>query len=154
MRVPCTCSTKRSTPRHLRRRRRRTAAHPRALGDWRPFHLDVSAEPDPEQAARTALADLLRTPFDLERDLLFRLGVVKLAATRSLVVIAYHHLVSDGFGTGGAALEAPRRGVRHSPADGRYRSCRTLGRRVVRRRDRAVPTPRRSPRTPRSGATT
>ncbi|MCQ4212394.1 AMP-binding protein [Streptomyces longispororuber] len=74
---------------------------PRELGDWRPFHLDVSADTDPEQAARTALADLLRTPFDLERDLLFRLGVVKLAASRSLVVIAYHHLVSDGFGTGG-----------------------------------------------------
>ncbi|MFJ8747521.1 amino acid adenylation domain-containing protein [Embleya sp. NPDC127516] len=73
---------------------------PRQLGDWRPFFLDLSAETDPEQAAREALADMLRQPFDLERDLLFRLGVVKLAATRSLVVIAYHHLISDGFGAG------------------------------------------------------
>ncbi|WP_244184317.1 non-ribosomal peptide synthetase [Streptomyces cellostaticus] len=74
---------------------------PRELGDWRPFFLDLAAETDPEQAAREALADLVQKPFDLERDLLFRLGVVKLAAARSLVVIAYHHLISDGFGTGG-----------------------------------------------------
>ncbi|WP_328457795.1 AMP-binding protein [Streptomyces sp. NBC_00386] len=74
---------------------------PRELGDWRPFLLDLSAEADPEQAARDALADLIRKPFDLARDLLFRMGVITLAPARSLVVIAYHHLVSDGFGTGG-----------------------------------------------------
>src|SRR4051812_11602260 len=33
---------------------------PRTLGDWRPFLLDLVAEPDPEQAAREALADLVR----------------------------------------------------------------------------------------------
>ncbi|MEY2247878.1 condensation domain-containing protein, partial [Streptomyces sp. BF23-18] len=74
---------------------------PRELGEWRPFLLDLSAEADPEQAARDALADLIRKPFDLARDLLFRMGVITLAPARSLVVIAYHHLVSDGFGTGG-----------------------------------------------------
>ncbi|MGW1965198.1 non-ribosomal peptide synthetase [Streptomyces sp. NPDC001935] len=74
---------------------------PRALGDWRPFHLDLCAEADPERAAREALADLIRKPFDLGHDLLFRTGVITLAPDRSLVVIAYHHLVSDGFGTGG-----------------------------------------------------
>ncbi|MFD5818889.1 AMP-binding protein [Streptomyces sp. NPDC127038] len=74
---------------------------PRELGDWRPFHLDLSAAADPEQAAREALADLIRKPFDLGADLLFRMGVITLAPDRSLVVIAYHHLVSDGFGTGG-----------------------------------------------------
>ncbi|MEG8279648.1 AMP-binding protein [Streptomyces sp. AHA2] len=74
---------------------------PRELGDWRPFSWDLTAEADPEQAAREALADLVRRPFDLARDLLFRLGVVKLADDRFLLVIAYHHLVSDGFGAGG-----------------------------------------------------
>ncbi|MGW3989549.1 AMP-binding protein [Streptomyces sp. NPDC004830] len=74
---------------------------PRGLGDWRPFFWDLTAEADPEQAARAALADLVRRPFDLGRDLLFRLGVVRLAGDRSLLVIAYHHLVSDGFGAGG-----------------------------------------------------
>ncbi|MYT72496.1 non-ribosomal peptide synthetase, partial [Streptomyces sp. SID8367] len=74
---------------------------PRELGDWRPFALDLSAEADPEQAARDALAVLVRQPFDLGRDLLFRLGAVKLSDTRHLLVIAYHHLISDGFGAGG-----------------------------------------------------
>ncbi|MEU8748259.1 AMP-binding protein [Streptomyces parvulus] len=74
---------------------------PRELGDWRPFLLDLSAEADPEAAAREALADLVRQPFDLAHDLLLRLGVVRLAGDRSLLVIAYHHLVSDGFGAGG-----------------------------------------------------
>ncbi|WP_262062123.1 non-ribosomal peptide synthetase [Streptomyces sp. STR69] len=74
---------------------------PRELGDWRPFLLDLSVEADPEQAAREALADLVREPFDLGHDLLFRMGVITLAPARSLVVIAYHHLISDGFGTGG-----------------------------------------------------
>ncbi|MEZ0115638.1 amino acid adenylation domain-containing protein [Catenulispora sp. EB89] len=74
---------------------------PRELGDWQPFFLDVSDAADPQQAARDALAEMIRQPFDLERDLLFRLGVVKLAASRSLVVIAYHHLISDGFGAAG-----------------------------------------------------
>ncbi|GAA1985249.1 AMP-binding protein [Catenulispora subtropica] len=71
------------------------------LVDWQPFFLDLSNEPDPEQAARDALAEMLKQPFDLELDLLLRLGLVKLAADRSLVVIAYHHLVSDGHGAGG-----------------------------------------------------
>ncbi|MFI1368381.1 amino acid adenylation domain-containing protein [Streptomyces griseochromogenes] len=74
---------------------------PRELGDWRPFFLDTGAEDDPEQAAREALADMVRQPFDLERDLLFRLGVVRLAAARSVLVIIYHHLISDGFGAAG-----------------------------------------------------
>ncbi|MDI2127097.1 condensation domain-containing protein [Yinghuangia seranimata] len=74
---------------------------PRELGDWRPFLLDCSAAADPEQAAREALANVVGRPFDLERDLLLRLGVVRLGVARSLVVIAYHHMVSDGFGAGG-----------------------------------------------------
>ncbi|MFJ9120285.1 AMP-binding protein [Streptomyces sp. NPDC102394] len=74
---------------------------PRELEDWQPFFMDVGDTADPEQAAREALADLVRQPFDLERDLLFRLGVVRLGAARSLVVVAYHHLVSDGYGAGG-----------------------------------------------------
>lgn len=74
---------------------------PRELGDWRPFFLDLADAPDPEKAAREALAEMVREPFDLARDLLFRLGVVRLGEARSLLVIAYHHLVSDGFGAGG-----------------------------------------------------
>ncbi|MGW1278811.1 AMP-binding protein [Streptomyces tsukubensis] len=74
---------------------------PRELGDLRPFFLDVGAEDDPEGAAREALAGVLRQPFDTERELLLRLGVIRLAAGRSLLVIVYHHLVSDGYGVSG-----------------------------------------------------
>ncbi|MGV9316236.1 AMP-binding protein [Streptomyces sp. NPDC003691] len=74
---------------------------PREPGDWRPFFLDFAAAPDPEQAAREALAELIGRPFDLEKDLLLRLGMIRLGEARSLVVIAYHHLVSDGYGAGG-----------------------------------------------------
>ncbi|HJP73362.1 MAG TPA: amino acid adenylation domain-containing protein [Pseudonocardiaceae bacterium] len=73
----------------------------RELGDWAPFYLDLSNEDDPEQAARDALSDLIREPFDLERDILFRMGVIKLEAARYLISIAYHHLVTDGFGSTG-----------------------------------------------------
>src|SRR5256885_14616385 len=52
----------------------------REVGDWRPFFLDVSGAADPEQAARDALGTMVGKPFDLERDLLLRLGVVTLAA--------------------------------------------------------------------------
>ncbi|WP_346775920.1 AMP-binding protein [Micromonospora sp. HNM0581] len=74
---------------------------PRELGDWQPFFLDFSTSDDPEQAARDALAEMISQPFDVTRDLLFRLGVVRLATNRSLLVIAYHHLVADGYGAGG-----------------------------------------------------
>ncbi|SEF53156.1 nonribosomal peptide synthetase DhbF [Actinacidiphila yanglinensis] len=74
---------------------------PRELGDWQPFFRDFGEAADPEQAAREMLAGIVRQPFDVGRDLLLRLGVVKLAADRFLVVIAYHHLVSDGYGAGG-----------------------------------------------------
>ncbi|MCG0283775.1 AMP-binding protein [Streptomyces sp. PSAA01] len=73
----------------------------REMGDWQPFFLDVSGATDPEQAARDELGTLVGTPFDLERELLLRMGVVTLAANRCLVVVIYHHLVSDGQGAGG-----------------------------------------------------
>ena len=73
----------------------------REVEDWQPFFLDVSDAADPEQAARDALGEIVGKPFDLERDLLVRLGVVTLADDRCLVAVIYHHLVSDGFGAGG-----------------------------------------------------
>ncbi|MGN5376733.1 condensation domain-containing protein [Streptomyces lasalocidi] len=97
----------------------------------------------------------MREPFDLGSDLLFRLGVVRLAANRSLLVIAYHHLISDGFGAGGLlsrrlaeVYTALKRGepVPELPHPG------TPGR--SRPRPRSTSPPRSSPRTRSSGATT
>ncbi len=74
---------------------------PRERGDWQPFHWDLRDQPDPEAAARAALHELLARPFVLDTDIALRLGVIELTPHRTLVVIAYHHLVSDGFGAGG-----------------------------------------------------
>ncbi len=128
---------------------------PRELGDWRPFFLDLSAEADPEQAARDALADLVREPFDLGRDLLFRLGVVRLAETRSLLVIAYHHLISDGFGAGGLLSKRLSEVYTALLRGERVPHCRTRGTpsRSPRRPPSTSP-PRSSPRTRSSGAST
>ncbi|MFF0226385.1 amino acid adenylation domain-containing protein [Streptomyces sp. NPDC004629] len=63
-----------------------------------PFLLDVSERPDPEAAARSLLADVIGRPFDLARDILFRVGVIRLTPTRHLLVQVFHHVVSDGFG--------------------------------------------------------
>ena len=101
---------------------------PRELGDWRPFFLDLGAEADPEQAAREALADMVRQPFDLERDLLFRLGVVRLAPARSL---AGDRLPPPHIGRvrrRRPAVAAPGRGLHGARAGrGASRSCRTRG---------------------------
>ncbi|MEU4951944.1 amino acid adenylation domain-containing protein, partial [Streptomyces lavendulae] len=63
-----------------------------------PFSFDVGAEPDPEAAARSLLADVIGEPFDLEHDLLYRVGVVRLSRTRYLLVQVFHHVATDGFG--------------------------------------------------------
>ncbi|WP_199807506.1 non-ribosomal peptide synthetase [Streptomyces sp. NRRL F-5650] len=73
----------------------------REVGDWRPFFLDVSGAADSERAALDELGRVVGEPFDLEHDLLLRMGVVTLAPDRCLVVVVYHHLVSDGHGAGG-----------------------------------------------------
>ncbi|MFH8347402.1 amino acid adenylation domain-containing protein [Streptomyces sp. NPDC018045] len=67
-------------------------------GRLAPFTADVSEEEDPERAARALLADLVREPFDLARDTLFRVGSVRLAPARCLLVVIFHHTVADGFG--------------------------------------------------------
>ncbi|MFE2972162.1 amino acid adenylation domain-containing protein, partial [Streptomyces sp. NPDC059340] len=63
-----------------------------------PFTLDVSARPDPEAAAYDLLTELIGRPFDLARDLLFRVGVIRLAPARHFLIQVFHHAVADGFG--------------------------------------------------------
>ncbi|MFJ1561499.1 condensation domain-containing protein, partial [Streptomyces mirabilis] len=63
-----------------------------------PFMVDLGDEPDPEKAARSLLAGMISRPFDLARDILFRVGIIRLAPERHLLVQIFHHAVSDGFG--------------------------------------------------------
>ncbi|WP_345624567.1 amino acid adenylation domain-containing protein [Streptomyces ziwulingensis] len=66
-------------------------------GRLEPFSADVSAAKDPEAAAREMLADLVGAPFDLSKDLLFRVGAIRLEPARLLLVVIFQHLVADGF---------------------------------------------------------
>ncbi|MCZ0986413.1 condensation domain-containing protein [Streptomyces diastatochromogenes] len=63
-----------------------------------PFHLDVGDADDPGDAARAVVAELVSRPFDLGEDALFRIGSIRLGATRHLVVLVFHHIVTDAFG--------------------------------------------------------
>ncbi|NEA25342.1 condensation domain-containing protein, partial [Actinomadura bangladeshensis] len=66
--------------------------------DWSPFFADVSGDPDPEAAAREAAREAARRPFAFGGEVLFRAGLVTLAADRHFMILVMHHLVTDGFG--------------------------------------------------------
>ncbi|WP_210748772.1 non-ribosomal peptide synthetase, partial [Actinomadura latina] len=68
------------------------------VGEWAPFHHDVSAEPDPDAAARAIVESVAVRCFDLHSDILFRAGTIRLSNSRLLVFMGFHHLVTDGFG--------------------------------------------------------
>ncbi|MCF3650809.1 amino acid adenylation domain-containing protein [Synoicihabitans lomoniglobus] len=57
---------------------------------------DVSGQSDPESAARDRARQQTAAPFDLERETLFRLELVKLAADRHVLLLTLHHIVVDG----------------------------------------------------------
>ncbi|MFK0150201.1 amino acid adenylation domain-containing protein, partial [Streptomyces griseus] len=67
-------------------------------GRLEPFLHDVGDLPDPEAAAHAFLTGLICRPFDLARDLLYRVGVVRLAPDRHFLVQVFHHAVADGYG--------------------------------------------------------
>ncbi|MCK2216175.1 amino acid adenylation domain-containing protein [Actinomadura sp. ATCC 31491] len=76
----------------------RLRQEPRDLGAWRPFAADLSGAADPEAAARAYVAELAAQPFDLERDVLFRAGLLTLGEQRSFLVLVCNHVVTDAFG--------------------------------------------------------
>jgi len=62
--------------------------------------VDLSAQPDPEAAARTAArAETLR-PFDLEGGPLLRATLLKLAPQTHVLLLTLHHIISDGVSIG------------------------------------------------------
>ncbi|MFE1315955.1 amino acid adenylation domain-containing protein, partial [Streptomyces sp. NPDC058755] len=70
----------------------------RGLGDWKPFYDDVRGTADPEAAAHALMAEHVGRPFDLEHDLLYRMGLIRLGDTRFFLTVIAHHIVTDGFG--------------------------------------------------------
>ncbi|MEU6990937.1 amino acid adenylation domain-containing protein [Streptomyces sp. NPDC046465] len=71
----------------------------REIGDWSPSLVDLSAEPDPERAARDWLDDAVARPMDLAEDRLFEYALLRLAADRFYWYQGYHHAVMDAFGS-------------------------------------------------------
>ncbi|MEV6786321.1 condensation domain-containing protein, partial [Streptomyces sp. NPDC051098] len=67
--------------------------------DW-PFAVtDLSAEPDPEQAARDWMDTAVARPMNLTEDPLFEYALLKLSADRFWWYQGYHHAVMDAFGS-------------------------------------------------------
>ncbi|MET8505487.1 amino acid adenylation domain-containing protein [Streptomyces sp. NPDC004787] len=58
---------------------------------------DVSGTPDPEGEARKAVDAKTAEPFDLTSGRLLRVGAVRLAEDRHLLMMAIHHIVADGW---------------------------------------------------------
>ncbi|GAA0583916.1 amino acid adenylation domain-containing protein [Kribbella sandramycini] len=67
-------------------------------GEWQPFCAETAAAEDPLAAAHDLVAELVGQPFDLATDPLLRMGSVRLGAERTLLVLVFHHVVTDAFG--------------------------------------------------------
>lgn len=65
------------------------------LGDFARF-VDVSGEPDPTSAARDLVREAASIRFDLARDPLLRLLVVRLGPDEHVIQVTMHHAVNDG----------------------------------------------------------
>ncbi|RNL73102.1 amino acid adenylation domain-containing protein [Streptomyces sp. I6] len=65
---------------------------------WEPFRLNVSEAADPADAARGIVAGLVRRPFDLTGDALWRIGSIRTGPRRHLLVLVFHHILTDAFG--------------------------------------------------------
>ena len=72
--------------------------HIAPLPDWSLPFLDVSAEPDPRNAALAWIDGQRRTPFDLSRPALFSWALIKLADDHFIWSQIVHHLILDGYG--------------------------------------------------------
>ncbi len=75
-------------------------------GRFEPFAIDLNTADDPEAVALALLGDLVGSHFDLARDLLFRVGTIRLAPSRVFLVVIFHHTVADGFS--GITMLSPR----------------------------------------------
>ncbi|MER6169537.1 amino acid adenylation domain-containing protein, partial [Streptomyces violaceorubidus] len=70
-----------------------------APADADPLHVvDVSADPDPEAAARAWMDADLATPTDPRHDPLYTHALFVLGADRSQLYFRHHHIVLDGYG--------------------------------------------------------
>uniref|UniRef100_UPI0024589370 non-ribosomal peptide synthetase n=1 Tax=Nocardia wallacei TaxID=480035 RepID=UPI0024589370 len=70
----------------------------RDISDWMPVHLDLTTEPDPEAAAFDHMARDRASGFDLERDALLRVTLLRVGENRYFLSACFHHIIMDGVG--------------------------------------------------------
>ncbi|MGW0094913.1 amino acid adenylation domain-containing protein [Streptomyces sp. NPDC003328] len=68
------------------------------LGDWEPFFIDATAQPDPEEYAKSWMATDLSRPTDLQKHALFCQALFQVAPDRILWFQRVHHVTNDGCG--------------------------------------------------------
>ncbi len=81
--------------------------------------LDLSGLPDPEGEARRRVEELTALPFDLETGPLLRLALLRLGEREHVLLIAMHHIVSDGWSLG--VLVAEGGALYRAFVEGRHR---------------------------------
>ncbi|KAF0849421.1 non-ribosomal peptide synthetase [Nocardia caishijiensis] len=70
----------------------------REVSDWRPGFTDISERPDRETYVTQLMTEISAVPFDLERDALARVELIKYSEQRILLLLVFHHIVSDAAG--------------------------------------------------------
>ncbi len=73
---------------------------PTAPGTPLPIAVEEAGGTDPEAAARARLAAELRRPFALDRELPFRILVVRLSPEEALALVLMDHIAADGWSIG------------------------------------------------------
>ncbi|HEY1537434.1 MAG TPA: condensation domain-containing protein, partial [Polyangiaceae bacterium] len=61
---------------------------------------DLSAAPDREERAKRLASELAHRPFDIGSELLIRGGLYRLEATRHVLCVCMHHLITDAWSMG------------------------------------------------------
>ncbi|MFE6926298.1 condensation domain-containing protein, partial [Nocardia sp. NPDC057663] len=68
----------------------------RPLGAWRPFLQDFRNSESPAATAESWAAEVLDRKYAIESDILFRIGLVIVDYTRSILIVGGHHIILDG----------------------------------------------------------
>lgn len=75
-------------------------AVPKLDVDWTVINLQTVAEGDREQISQQLATEEAQRPFDLETHFPWRVTLLQLSATESVLILTLHHIVADGWSLG------------------------------------------------------